>query len=155
MLNTKTGSKQHGESCRVHTLTQWQSIDLCNCVCVCQWVCGWAYERGLWEVRQFSWPASEKKLSDTQQTNRQTTAAAVRTHKTVVWWVIYDMKPEFHQVSHYKNTFLLGSYNSGSFGLICPGFSIDLSPLRIFFLLDLISCNEIDTEKTADSELSH
>lgn len=44
------------------------------CLCGASRVC----ERSLREVRQFSWPASEKKLSDTRQTSRQTDNSSCR-----------------------------------------------------------------------------
>lgn len=54
---------------RVVVFTEWPNDGPLTFLSVC--VCEWVRHSGWWEVRQFSWPASEKKLSDTQQTNRQ------------------------------------------------------------------------------------
>lgn len=94
--NTETESKQHGESRSTHSDPMTVLWPLYLCVCVS--------ERGRWEVGQFSWPASEKKLSDTQQTNKQTTAAAVRAHN-IVWRHIQTCKIHFtfHFIINYMN----------------------------------------------------
>lgn len=130
--NTETESKQHGESRSTHSDPMTVLWPLYLCVCVS--------ERGRWEVGQFSWPASEKKLSDTQQTNRQQQLLSELT--TLSEDIFRHAKYILHFILSLITWtinfffFLLVCSHSVSSGLICPGFEGSISgiSLQAFFI---------------------
>lgn len=149
--NTETESKQHGESRSTHSDPMTVLWPLYLCVCVS--------ERGRWEVGQFSWPASEKKLSDTQQTNRQQQLLSELTTLSE------DIFRHAKYILHFILSLITWTINFFFFywyvviQLVLVWFvQVLRDPSLVFpcrrFSLDLTSCKEIVTLKTADSELS-